>query len=222
MNNIINNKVSFFGDFDDVQDIIKKINGEESQLDFNKIEPMEKDYDDLALDQYMNLCLNIYLKNQKEYDRDKLINTFKFVGRTRRKPYEFRVLTDEQINSAKVKYQTKKIEEDTKFFIERIKNKSIFNSYIIRETLWGTGTEPICVKLKDNRLEFKTYDKVPLKIFQKISKICNKVKINYCYEIKGKVTKLNIINGKIRYVIDENQEYNEPNIFSLISQNVAI
>lgn len=220
--NIIKNKVSFYGAFDDVQDIIRKISGKKSQLDFNKIEPMGEDNDDLALDEYMNLCLNIYIKNEKEENRDKLINTFKFVGRTRKEPYEFRVLTDEQINSAKVKFQAKKIEEDTKFFIERIKNKSIFNSYIVRETLWGTGTEPICVKLKDSRLEFKTYDKVPLKIFVKISKICPNVKINYFYEIEGKVTKLTIINGNVRYIKDENRDYEDPNLFSLISQNVAI
>lgn len=218
MNNIINNKVRFFGSFDNVQDILRKISGEESQLDFNKIEPMEENSDDLALNEYANLCLNIYIKNNLD-NKDKLVNTFKFVGRTRRKPYEFRELTDEQINSAKTKYQTKKINEDIEIFLEKIKSKAIFNGYMVRDALWGTGTEAINVKVKDNTVEFITYDKAPIKIFEKISKLYPNVKIDYIYQIKGKTTRLNITNGETSYIKDENEE---PNIFSLISQNVAI
>ena len=102
MNNIIKNKVMIFGTFDEVISIKKDLRSEKSQIDFNKIEPMEEDVDDLELNDYMNLCLNIYINNNKDL-REKLISTFKFVGKTRMYPYEFTELTADEISNVKKK-----------------------------------------------------------------------------------------------------------------------
>lgn len=221
MNNIIiKNNVSFLGNFDDVQEVLKKISSGESQLDFNKIEPMGKDLDDLALDDYMNLCLNVYA-NKKE-NKEELFNMFEFIGRTRRIPYEFHELSKEQLNSAKANYQTRKISKDTESFLDRVKNKSIFNGYMIRDALWGTGSGAMNAKKKDNRIEFITYDKAPITLFIKLSKQYPNIKIDYTYSINDKVTKVRIENGKAEFLVDENKDYKEPVLYTLITKNVCI
>jgi hypothetical protein len=221
MNNIIKNQAIFLGNFDDVSEILKKIKSERSLVDFNKIEPMERDLDDLALDNYINFCLNVYIQENPDI-KDKLINTFKFVGRTREVPYEFNELTSEQINSAKANYQTKKIKSDTVAFLNKIRSKSIFNGYMIRDAIWGTGSGAFKAKVKDNRIDFLTYDKAPILVFMKLSKQYPDIKIDYTYQIDGKNTSLTISKGEVRYVLDENKNYDEPNLFNLISNNVFI
>lgn len=217
MNNIIENKITLLGDFDTIQEILKRIKSNESEVDFYKIKPMDKDLNDLVLDDYMNLCLNAYIQKNPE-NKEELINTFRFVGKTREKPYEFKVLSDVELNSAKSKYQTKKLLADAKFFIERIKDKSIFNGYMIRDAYWGTGSGAVNARVRDNRIEFITYDKAPIKLFTDISKIYPNIKINYCYHINGNTIDLCIKDGNI----DTKDNYEEPTLFSLITKNVKI
>lgn len=221
MNNIIKNKVMIFGTFDEVISIKKDLRSEKSQIDFNKIEPMEEDVDDLELNDYMNLCLNIYINNNKDL-REKLISTFKFVGKTRMYPYEFTELTADEISNVKEKYKIRKMQSDTKIFLEKIKSKSIFNGYMIRDALWGTGSNPVDVKVNENTLTFTTFDKPPVKVFEKLSKKYPEVKIDYTYQIGQRNTKLRIIDGKITTIENQNTSFKEPVLFNLISENVFI
>ena len=62
MNSIIKNKVALFGNADLVDSIVKGLKNERGQIDFNKIEPMNEDSDDIAIDEYTNLCMNVYLR----------------------------------------------------------------------------------------------------------------------------------------------------------------
>lgn len=221
MIDIIKNKIYLYGSFDDVQNLKKEIRSDKSQIDFNKIEPMEKDVDDLPLDDYINLCLNIYIKNNKQI-REKLISTFEFVGITRMYPYKFVELTMEDISKIKQKYSIREMQKDTKTFIEKIKSKSIFNGYMVRDALWGTGSGAFDVKVKDNSLEFTTFSKAPLKLFLKISKMYPKIIIDYTYQIDKRITKLKIADGSITKILDENENYIEPVLFNLISKEVLI
>ena len=221
MNNIIKNKVMIFGTFDEVISIKKDLRSEKSQIDFNKIEPMEEDVDDLELNDYMNLCLNIYINNNKDL-REKLISTFKFVGKTRMYPYEFTVLTADEISNVKEKYKIRKMQSDTKLFLEKIKSKSIFNGYMIRDALWGTGSNPVDVKVNENTLTFTTFDKPPVKVFEKLSKKYPEVKIDYTYQIGQRYTRLKIKDGNITIIENQNTSFKEPRLFDLISENVFI
>lgn len=221
MNNIIKNKVMIFGTFDEVISIKKDLRSEKSQIDFNKIEPMEEDVDDLELNDYMNLCLNIYINNNKDL-REKLISTFKFVGKTRMYPYEFTELTADEISNVKEKYKIRKMQSDTKLFLEKIKSKSIFNGYMIRDALWGTGSNPVDVKVNENTLTFTTFDKPPVKVFEKLSKKYPEVKIDYTYQIGQRYTRLKIKDGNITIIENQNTSFKEPRLFDLISENVFI
>ena len=221
MNNIIKNKVMIFGTFDEVISIKKDLRSEKSQIDFNKIEPMEEDVDDLELNDYMNLCLNIYINNNKDL-REKLISTFKFVGKTRMYPYEFTELTADEISNVKEKYKIRKMQSDTKLFLEKIKSKSIFNGYMIRDALWGTGSNPVDVKVNENTLTFTTFDKPPVKVFEKLYKKYPEVKIDYTYQIGQRYTRLKIKDGNITIIENQNTSFKEPRLFDLISENVFI
>ena len=144
MNTIIKNKVALFGNADLVDSIVKGLKNERGQIDFNKIEPMNEDSDDLAIDEYTNLCMNVYLRTNAgtEEEAEKLINMFEFISTTRNEPDTFKVLTDVQINSARSHVKSEQLIKDIEKIIERIKSKAIFNGYLIRYALWGTGSGP--------------------------------------------------------------------------------
>lgn len=181
MNRIIKNKVTLEGDSDTVKSIIKKLKGE-NIIDFNKIKPMTERDDDLILDDYMNFCLNVYLQNNQD-DREKLINTLKFVGRTRKVPYEFHIVSEDKLNNIKDDNTIKEIIKEANKFIDKVKCKSIFNGYIIRENLWGTGSGAAECRINNNVLEFITYDKVPIIVFKELSLEYPDVEINYFYKV---------------------------------------
>lgn len=220
MNNIIN-CVNLLGDFDTIQEILRRIRSKENRIDFNKIEPMDEEQNDLAMDDYINLCLNVYIRKNKEIEKE-LINTFEFVGTTLKCPYMFRLLNDEELHSAKSKYQTKKLLEDAENFLVKVKNKSIFNGYMKRDTFWGTGSGAYNAKVKDNRLEFITFDKAPIRLFENLSKQYPNIKIDYNYIINGKITRLYIKDGQRKVIVDNNKDYKEPVLYKLINENVKI
>lgn len=223
--NEVKNKVSFLGSYDTVQDILKYIKTENGPMDFNKIESMEEEDNDLILNDYMNLCLNIYIKNCEE-KKDELIKIFELVGCTRKVPYKFHILTDSQINSAKSKYKKDKIEKDIDNIMKKIQDKSIFNGAFKRNEIWGSIGVPYDVYAKDNRIEFLSNYKAPLLIFKKLSTNYKDIRIEYEYEKDGEKRMLLIADGVIKEVkdgrrteIDEkNDDYNEPSLFNLIQE----
>lgn len=221
MNNIIKNSVTLLGDFDTIQEILKRIRSNKSQVDFDKIKPMDKDGNDLEMNDYINLCLNVYIQASKD-NKENLISTFKFVGNTRKYPYEFKVLSEKDLNSLKSKNQTTKLVEDAEYFINKIRDKSIFNGYMIRDIFWGTGSSAVNATVKENKFEFITYDKAPVKLFMELSSLYPNIKIEYCYNINGNYTKLYIKDGEVEVIQDRNKDYEEPNLYNLITDNLMI
>ena len=110
--------------------------------------------------------------------------------------------------------------KDAENFINKIKIKAIFNGYMVRDALWGTGSGAYNPQVKKNTIEFTTFDKAPVLLFMKLSQMYPDVKIEYTYYIDDKQTKLCIEDGNVKYLIDETED--EPILFSLISENVMI
>lgn len=220
MNNIIKNKVILKGDDDTIRSIIKMLIGKENIIDFNKIKPMAKRDDDLVLNDYMNFCLNVYLQYNQD-DREELISTLIFVGRTREVPYDFYMLSEDKLNNIKDITTINEIIKEANKFIDKVKCKAIFNGYIIIDSIWGTGSGATNCKINKNVLEFTTYDKAPMLVFEELSRLYPNIEINYLYKV-GSLEKIKTIkNGKITN-IDRNPEYNEPLLFNLINENVLI
>lgn len=225
MNTIIKNKVALLGNANLVSDIVKGLFNERGQIDFNKIEPMSEDCDDIAIDDYTNLCLNVYLRTHAstEQEAEKLIDMFEFISKTRNEPDTFKVLTDAQINSARSHIKSEQLIKDIDKIIEKIKSKAIFNGYLVREALWGTGSGPKELMIKhDNTLVFDTYNQAPILLFKKLSDKYDKLLIEYTYYIDGKVTRAYIKNGIVSFDYDENKDYQEDNPFSLITNYVCL
>lgn len=225
MNTIIKNKVALLGNADLVKNIVKGLKNERGQIDFNKIEPMDEDSDDIVIDEYTNLCMNVYLRTNAgtEEEAEKLIDMFEFISTTRNEPNTFKVLTDVQINSARSHVKSEQLIKDIEKIIERIKSKAIFNGYLVRDALWGTGSGPKDAKVKhDNTLVFDTYNQAPILLFKKLSDKYDKLLIEYTYYIDGKVTRAYIKNGDVKFDYDENKEYHEDNPFSLITEYVCL
>ena len=81
MNTIIKNKVALFGNADLVDSIVKGLKNERGQIDFNKIEPMNEDSDDIAIDEYPNLS------TRTGYQTLQLINNIKYTDTETNKYY---------------------------------------------------------------------------------------------------------------------------------------
>ncbi len=217
----IKNRICFVGNPQDIKNVLNFMRSEKSIIDFSKIEPMGKENEKVALDDYMNLCINVYMEKHPQ-EREKIHKAVEFVGTTREIPYEFKLLDKKDLCSAKAKYQTSKLEDDAIKFINEIKSKAIFNGYIIRDTFWGVGCGAYMPKVKENCIEFITFDKAPIKLFEKLSQKYSNIRIDYTYKIDNtdKITELTIKNGKVYVIKDSKIE--EPNIYKLISEYIAI
>lgn len=225
MNTIIKNKVAFFGNADVIDGIIKRMMNERGLIDFTKIEPMNDDNDDIAIDEYTNLCMNVYLRTNAstEEEAEKLIEMFEFISTTRKEPGTFKVLTNSEINSARSRIKSEQLMKDMNLIIERIKSKAIFNGYLVREAIWGSGSGPKDPRIKHgNTLVFETYNQAPILLFKKLSEKYDGIKVEYTYYIDGKVTRAYIKDGIVSFDYDENKEYHEDNPFSLISKYVCL
>ncbi len=227
-NRIIKNNLEITGLMEDVEEVIDYLKTENGEMDFNKIIPLMKDKDDIQMDDYINAALNIYMINNKKINKEEFISTMKFVGITREKPYNFRELTQDEINVFKTKYKSSNMLAIAEEFINQVSRKAIFNGYMIREGNWGTGTQPINTKFHDNRIDFITYGNPPEKIISAISKKFPSVKIiyTYVYEIEEGNKKKQIRN-KVTFKNGEKTENEIKNfeiidIFRLITQNVTI
>lgn len=216
---IIKNQIKFIGKEDSVKGALKKMRSEKSTVDFSKIIPMDDDKDDLTFDYYMNLCCNLYIEQHPE-NKQNLTKTFEFVGITRQVPYKFKLLEKKELCSARSNYQTSQLLKDAEYFVSKVKSKAIFNGYMIRDALWGTGSGAYKPNVNKNLVEFITFDKTPVLLFMKLSEMYPDLKLEYTYYIDEKKTKLMVQNGHVEYLIDETEK--EPLLFSLISENVRI
>ncbi len=180
---------------------------------------MEKIKDDDPMDEYMCACINLYMKNNKIND-ESFIKTCRFVGITRKNPYNFQLLDDEILSKYKKKYKTKKMIEDAESFLNKVKTKSIFNGALIRDTTWGALSEPINLRVRGNRYEFDTYYKVPFKIVQQLALSNPDVTFLYTFIEGNKVNKVSFKESRVRYEIKT--ELDEVNFIDEIRRNVCI
>ena len=77
-------------------------------------------------------------------------------------------------------------------------------------------------KVKDNKLEFLTFDKAPIALMVELSMQYPDIKIDYNYTIDGRITKMYIKQGYTNVVVDNNKDYEEPILYKLITENVKI
>lgn len=216
---VIKNLVQLVGTMEDVDKVVKELGSKKNALDFSKIVPIDKDIDDVDMDEYINACLNVYMQ-EKQVDPAKFNKTCTFVGHTREVPYEFRILTQSQLNSVKAQYQTKKMIKDAESFLNRIESKAIFNGYMIREVMWGTGSGAANVKIKGNQISFDTYDLPAITVIEKLAKKYSNVKFIYTYAVDNVV---NRISFKGEYKKEEiKNAIPEVRTYGLITKRVTL
>lgn len=219
MDNIIKNEIRILGNLDNVERVMKKLKDKNTKFSFNKIIPIEPIQDDDDMDEYICACINLYMKNNK-VNYENFIKTFKFVGITRRHPYNFQLLDDEMLNSYKKIYKTKKMIDDAERFIKKVKSRAIFNGSLVRDTSWGTVSEPINLRVADNRYEFEVFYNAPIKVVQQLALSNPDVTILYTYVSNKKV---NVISFKVeRMGYEIKTELDEIDLIEEIKRNVVI
>ena len=216
---IIKNLVQLEGTMEEVDNVVKELGSKKSLFDFNNIIPVNKDKEDVDMDDYINACLNVYM-HKKQINPEKFNRTCSFVGITREVPYEFKILTQNELNSFKSKNKIDKMIEDAESFLNKVKSKSIFNGYMIREATWGTGSGPKNVKIKGNQIEFETYDLPPVKVIENLAIKYPNVKVHYSYAV-GKVVNKVSLKGDHQKVVIKN-EIPKVVTYSLITENVSL
>ena len=190
---IVNNIVELTGNKEDVDEAVMALLNDEGYVDFSKLVPVDKDEDDIQMDDYYNAALNVWLEKDKEIDRQDYISSMEFVGLTRERVYTFTELTDTQINVFKTKYKVGKMLNDANKFIDCVKKKSIFNGFFAREGAWGTGTQPIKQVIKGNRIEFLTLNTPALKVFKALAMKFSNIKIYYTYVYENENASKNLL-----------------------------
>ena len=216
---VIKNLVQLEGTMEDVDKVVKELGSKTSLFDFNKIIPVNKDKEDVEMDDYINACLNVYM-HAKQIDPEKFNKTCTFVGKTREVPYEFKILTQKELNSVKSKNKVNKMIEDAESFLNKVRSKSIFNGYMIREATWGTGSGPKNVKIRGNQIEFETYDLPPVRVIEKLAIKYPNIRVHYCYVVGKAVNKISL-KGDYQKIVIKN-EYPKILTYSLITENVSL
>ena len=222
MDSIIKNKIDVFGDYEGTNQIVKKIKDEKGKFSFDRIIPMEQIRDDDEMNDYICACINLYMINNNIND-EKFINTCKFVGITRKNPYNFQILDNDKINEYKKKYKTKKMMSDAEFFLDKIRSRIIFNGTIMRDVKWGTISGPSNLKVKNNIFEFDTFYTPPSKVIHELFQLVlsnPRVSISYICVSGEKVNNILLSNGKIEYKVKT--ELDNVNIKDVIKRNVFI
>lgn len=222
MDSIIKNKIDVFGDYEGTNQIVKKIKDEKGKFSFDRIIPMEQIRDDDEMNDYICACINLYMINNNINDK-KFIDTCKFVGITRKNPYNFQILDNDKINEYKKKYKTKKMMSDAEFFLDKIRSRIIFNGTIMRDVKWGTISGPSNLKVKNNIFEFDTFYTPPSKVIHELFQLVlsnPRVSISYICVSGEKVNNILLSNGKIEYKVKT--ELDNVNIKDVIKRNVFI
>lgn len=222
MDSIIKNRIDVFGDYEGTNQIVKKIKDEKGKFSFDRIIPMEQIRDDDEMNDYICACINLYMINNNIND-EKFINTCKFVGITRKNPYNFQILDNDKINEYKKKYKTKKMMSDAEFFLDKIRSRIIFNGTIMRDVKWGTISGSSNLKVKNNIFEFDTFYTPPSKVIHELFQLVlsnPRVSISYICVSGEKVNNILLSNGKIEYKVKT--ELDNVNIKDVIKRNVFI
>lgn len=222
MDSIIKNRIDVFGDYEGTNQIVKKIKDEKGKFSFDRIIPMEQIRDDDEMNDYICACINLYMINNNINDK-KFIDTCKFVGITRKNPYNFQILDNDKINEYKKKYKTKKMMSDAEFFLDKIRSRIIFNGTIMRDVKWGTISGPSNLKVKNNIFEFDTFYTPPSKVIHELFQLVlsnPRVSISYICVSGEKVNNILLSNGKIEYKVKT--ELDNVNIKDVIKRNVFI
>ena len=222
MDIIIKNKINVFGNYEGTNLVVNKIKDEKGKFSFDRIIPMEQIRDDDEMNDYICACINLYMINNNIND-EKFIDTCKFVGITRKNPYNFQILDNDKINEYKKKYKTKKMMSDAEFFLDKIRSRIIFNGTIMRDVKWGTISGPSNLKIKNNIFEFDTFYTPPSKVIHELFQLVlsnPRVSISYICVSGEKVNNILLSNGKIEYKVKT--ELDNVNIKDVIKRNVFI
>ena len=193
-NIFVENVVELTGNKDYVDEALAALKDDKGKVDFSRIIPIYKDKKDLPMDRKMNDALNVWLdKHKDEIDKDEYIRAIKFTGRTREKAYEFKELSNDELNAIKSSNKVDELLNKAEDFINKIKEKILFNGFFARVGAWGTCSQPIDQKVNGCRITFYSVNTPALKVFEKLSTMFPNIKVVYTYkykfECKGKKDK---------------------------------
>lgn len=222
MDSIIKNKINVFGNYEGTNSVVSKIIDRKGKFSFNRLVPIEPIAEDDDMTDYICACINLYMK-KNDINDDKFINSCKFVGITRKNPYNFQVLDDEEISKYKKKFKTKKMIEDAESFLNKINSKIIFNGTMVREAKWGTVSEPINFRRKNNIFYFDTFYTPALGVAKSLVPFIVDnpgTLISYTYASGKRVNELIISNGEIKYRVKN--ELENVRLIDQIKKNVFI
>ncbi len=215
--NIIKNKIVVLGKDNEIQRVMGDL--KRNNLDFNKILPAGQLNSDIEMNDYMCVCLNLYM-DKYVTDKKGFYDTCLFVSRTRNIPYNFNAMERKKICTIKSNNKIKSMIKDAKLYLEKVRDKSIYNGYIIRDTFWGTGSNAVNIKFAKNSITFNTYYTAPLKVIAEISRKNPSVIIQYSFKNGNKENEYTYINGECNVLKDENAGM--PDSFKLISLHSKI
>lgn len=215
--NVIKNKIVVLGKDNEIQKVMEGL--KRNNLDFNKILPVGDLSNDIEMDDYMCVCLNLYMEKYAE-DKKTFYDACLFVGRTRNVPYNFNAMERKKICTIKSNNKIKSMLKDAKLYLEKVKDKSIYNGYIIRDTFWGTGSNAVNIVFAKNSITFNTYYTAPLKVIAEISRKNPNAIIQYSFKNGNKENEYIYQNGECNVLKDENAGM--PDSFGLISLHSRI
>ena len=217
--NIIKNHLVFYIDNNKMKEIKKELSGKNTLLDFNKIIPIDygkEDSKEIKLDKYTCACLNLYLLKNNFKNDNKILRILEFVGITREKPYKFEMMNRKEVNSVRAKYSNSMMLKHAENVFNAIKDKSIFNGYLIRDSIWETGSNADNVKISYNCISFNTYYKPALKVVKELAKKYPDIDIEYTYTYKGRISLFYLHGSKIKII--KQYEVDCPSAVNLIKK----
>lgn len=184
-NIFVENVVELTGNKDYVDEALAALKDDKGKVDFSRIIPIYKDKKDLPMDRKMNDALNVWLDEHKEeINRDEYIKAIRFAGLTREMAYEFKELSNDELNAIKSSNKVNDMLKIADNFISLLKGKDIFNGYIFRSVAWGTYTQPIKQKVDGCKITFYSVNTPALKVFEKLSTMFPNIRVVYTYKYK--------------------------------------
>lgn len=213
---LIKNKLEVRGSREDVHEVMEFLR--KNNFSFEKIKGIEGNP---AFDEPMNeetcYALSAYMEKESEVDQEMFLKTCTFVGRTRKVPYKFNLKNSNESNE-----KAKRLYKHGSKYVELIKNKTIFNGYMLRDAAWGTGSEAFDISFKGNRVEFSTWYKAPIRIVETLGLKFPSCTFIYEYRSGTNLTQIKYRGASKEVLRHDNVKLDEINAFSLIRSNASI
>lgn len=218
--NKIRSIIKIFGDADKVREVIRNLESGSNKVDFDKIIPLGEEQKEIAMDDTTCACLNEFIAKLPEEKKGIYVKTLTFVGLTRNNPYEFRKMEKEELKPFEAKHGVENMLKHANDYLKHVENKSIFNGYLHRNALWGSGSRPFDIEVKENIIKFSTYYNAPIEIVKKLAR--DNPQLRFEYRIKTNEEECIIILSGDNVDVKNRVKVGDTLGFTLIKQNVLI